>query len=120
MNIDSPLFPGYVFCKTTDSICGTVVSTPGVVRIVGFGGKPCPIQDDEIRALKCLLRSGMDIHPNPYLIIGQKIRIKEGPLAGLTGVLIDIKNQRRLVVSIQAVTKSVSVDISSVAVIESQ
>src|SRR4051812_42525791 len=54
-----PLFPGYVFCRFDPSQKLPVVSTPGVVSVVGFGNVPAPIDDSEIEAIQAVLLSGM-------------------------------------------------------------
>ncbi len=112
-SVELPLFPGYIFCKATAQVCGVIVTTPRVVRIVSFGGKPSQISDDEINAVRMVTRSGFRAVPFPHLTVGQRVRIETGPLSGLIGVLIQIQNQRRLVVSVDAVMKSISVDIDS-------
>jgi transcription antitermination factor NusG len=106
-----PLFPGYVFCQLSHSVARDVLSTPGVNRIVGFGGKPYPIADEEIIALQKTLRSGLQPRPEPYLKIGRKVQIVEGPLAGITGILTGYMNQGRLVISVDMIMQSISVEI---------
>lgn len=109
-----PLFPGYVFCRTHGPILGLVVSTPHVVRIVGYAGKPSPIEEAEIDALKTVERSGTTSQPCSYLRMGERVRIKSGPLAGVIGILAQIRNERRLLLSIDAIMKSISVDAAAV------
>jgi len=112
--LELPLFPGYVFCRMTESSAGLIVATPGAVRIVGFGGKPYPVSDTEIGALQQIVESGIHAVPFvPYLRIGERVEIKDGPLSGITGIIVQIKNQRRLVVSVDAVMKSISIDVDA-------
>ena len=47
-----PLFPGYVFCRLSPGTNGLIITTPGVISIVGFGGKLMPVETREIEALK--------------------------------------------------------------------
>jgi transcription termination/antitermination protein NusG len=47
-----PLFPGYIFCRMLARACGLLVSTPGVIGVVSFGGQPFPVTDAEIDAIK--------------------------------------------------------------------
>jgi transcription termination/antitermination protein NusG len=109
-----PLFPGYVFCRSNGPVLGLVVSTPHVVRIVGLGGKPSPIDETEIDALQRVERSGTMSQPCPYLRVGERVQIKSGPLSGIVGILVQIRNESRLVISIDAIMKSVSVDATAV------
>lgn len=78
---------------------------------MGFGGKPYPIPEEEISALQTMIRSGIQRRPEPYLKIGRKVQITEGPLAGVTGILTRYANQDRLVISVDMIAQSVSVEI---------
>lgn len=109
--IELPLFPGYVFCKITHkAVTGLVIATPGVVRVVGFSGRPYPIPDHEIDAIR-KFSSFPHVSPVPYLKVGQKVRINSGPLSGITGILAQIKNRHRVVVSVDLIMKSIAVDV---------
>ncbi|MGB8509275.1 MAG: UpxY family transcription antiterminator [Pyrinomonadaceae bacterium] len=110
MESSLPLFPGYVFCKF-DARCRTpILSTHGVVSIVSFAGQPALIADEEIKAVQAVLRSERLTEPCPYLCEGQLIRINRGPLAGLEGILVKKRNWR-IVISIQILRRSVSVEV---------
>jgi transcription antitermination factor NusG len=50
VEIDSPLFPGYVFCRFNSSALGKAISTQGVTRVVGFGGAPAEVAREEVEA----------------------------------------------------------------------
>jgi transcription antitermination factor NusG len=108
-----PLFPGYVFCRSRQSGAGAILATPGVNRIVSFGGKPCPVPDQEIATLQKVVSAGVDPRPFPYLTTGQRVRIiQEGVLFGIVGILTQIKNSVRLVVSVDMITKSMSIEVN--------
>lgn len=118
--IELPIFPGYVFCRTLDKIAhGLVLTTPGVVRVVGFNGKPYPIADQEIDAIRKAVLSP-DASPCPYLKVGQKVRITDGPMAGVIGILTQIKNRHRLVISVELIMKSISVDVDARDVVRAE
>src|SRR5882724_7948140 len=68
---DQPLFPGYVFCRFDSKRRLPIVSTPGVVSVVGFGNEPAPISDAEIEAVRIALRSSLATEPCPFLREGQ-------------------------------------------------
>jgi|SRR5947209_251809 len=111
--IELPLFPSYVFCKIHHKAAnGLILTTPGVLRVVGFGGKPYPIADDEIDAIRKLTLCA-DVSPVTYLKVGQKVRITSGPLSGVTGILAQIKNRNRVVISVDLIMKSIAVDVDS-------
>jgi transcription elongation factor/antiterminator RfaH len=108
---DRPLFPGYVFCRFDARKSLPIVSTPGVVSVVGFGNEPAPIADTEIEAVQMLLQSGLATEPCPFLQEGQRIRVKRGALEGLEGILLKKKTNWRIVVSVTMLQRSVAVEI---------
>jgi transcription antitermination factor NusG len=108
---EAPLFPGYVFCRLDLRIPFRIVTTPGVVAIVGFGRHPMPISDAEVEAVQTVLRSGLAAVPCPFLFEGQFIRVVRGPLSGLEGILLKKKNELRMVVSVTMLQRSLSVEI---------
>lgn len=109
--IEVPMFPGYVFCRTMHRAAhGLVLTTPGVVRVVGFSGNPYPIPDDEIDAIRKVVLSS-ESEPVPYLKVGQRVRISSGSMAGIVGILVQIKNRHRLVMSVDLIMKSIAVDV---------
>jgi len=89
--IITPLFSGDVFCKLDKKVPYPVISTPGVIRIVGPGGRIAPIADSEIEAIRLATNSGCSIQPCDYLNIGDRIRITSGPLQGREDFLISVR-----------------------------
>ncbi len=108
------LFPGYVFCRLNPEDRLPVLTAPGVVNIVGFGNGPSPIPDHEIQRVRRMVRSGLLITPWPFLQRGQTVLIERGPLAGLEGILQEVKGKFRLVVSISLLQRSVSSEVARV------
>lgn len=107
-----PLFPGYVFCKVTGTATGLICNTPGVIRFVSFGGKAAPVPEREIDAVRRGVEA--DLNPSPFgscLEIGQKVQVRKGPLCGVTGRLICIKNRTRLLLCVEVVMKAITVDV---------
>lgn len=84
---------------------------PGVVGLVGFGKTPSPIPDDEIENIRTIVQSGVLVQPWPFLEVGQRVLIERGPLAGVEGILLELKGQFRLVVSIALLHRSVSAEV---------
>lgn len=109
--MELPLFPGYVFCRADLSGRPTLVTTPGVIGILRFGGTPALVSDSEIQALKAVLRSGVPASPWPYLAVGQTVRIGCGALAGIEGILLQTKNDCRVVLSVEVLCRSVAVEV---------
>lgn len=109
--IDAFLFPGYVFCRLNPENRLPVLSIPGAIKILGFGQGPTPIPENEIESVRKMVGSGLLVGPWPFLSVGQSVRIERGPLAGVEGVLKDVKNAFRLVVSVHLLQRSVSAEV---------
>jgi transcription antitermination factor NusG len=71
------LFPGYVFCRFDVKKRLPILMTTGVISVLGFGKEPAAIPDEEIEAVKAVLRSGLPAEPCAYLREGQRIRVTE-------------------------------------------
>jgi len=109
--IERFLFPGYVFCRFDPHNRLPVLSAPGVVDLVGFGKVPIPIPDAEIDRVRRMVESGLLVSPSPYLEVGQTVLIERGPLAGMEGILAEVKGRFRLVVSINLLKRSISAEV---------
>ncbi len=110
--VDLPLFPGYVFCRFDPMDRRiSIVSTPGVLSIVGMGRTPAPIEDGEIAAVQAVIKSGCQAEPWPFLNLGDKVRVAYGSLTGVEGILVERKKQHRLVISVALLQRSVAVEI---------
>ncbi len=109
--VEQPLFPGYVFCRSQSNLMEVIRGSPGIIRIVAFGGRPHPVPDKEIEALQQIVRGKREYSAFPYLNVGQKVRVISGPLTGISGTIRRFKNHDRLVISLDVIMKSVSVEI---------
>jgi|SRR5580658_2064569 transcriptional antiterminator NusG len=109
--IEHILFPGYVFCRFNPNDRLPVLSVPGVVGLVGPGKVPAPIPDHEVESIRAMVQTGVLIKPWPFLEVGQTVLIERGPLAGIEGILDEVKGQCRLIVSIHLLQRSVSAEV---------
>jgi transcription antitermination factor NusG len=109
--VNTALFPGYVFCHFDAQKRLPILITPGVISVVGRGRVPLPVDDSEIAAIQTVVSSGFKVEPWPYLEVGQKIRIQDDALEGLEGVLINFKGNHRIVVSVSLLRRSVALEI---------
>lgn len=109
--LDLPLFPGYVFCRFDENNRLPILTTPGILSVVGIGKVPVAVDEQEIARIQAIVRSGVLAYPWPFLRTGQKVIIAHGPLTGVEGLLLSIKNQYRLVVSITLLQRSVAAEI---------
>lgn len=107
----APLFPGYLFCRMNPNNRFPVLMTPGVFQIVGTGGRPMPVEEQEIAAIQRVEKSGLSTMPWPYVQVGHVARIDEGPLRGVSGIVIGIKSELKLVLSVSLLQRSMAVEI---------
>lgn len=114
--VQSPLFPGYLFCRFNPQNRLPILKTPGVNQIVGYNRTPVAVDEEEINAIRTLVASGLPNYPHPFLELGNRVRIEAGALRGLEGILLEVKGKRRLVLSITLLQRSVAVEIDSEAV----
>jgi transcription antitermination factor NusG len=110
-SVELPLFPGYTFCRIDPNFRLPILTIPGALNFVGIGKVPVPIEDSEITAIQNAVRSGLPAEPWAYLNVGQLVRLDDGPLAGLEGILIETRKQYRIVVSVTLLQRSVAVEI---------
>jgi transcriptional antiterminator NusG len=111
--IDRPLFPGYVFCRFDRFDRLPILMTPGVVGVAGVGKTPMPVAEREIEAIQALLRSGLPATPWPFVTVGQRLIIERGPLSGVEGILQEIKNSFRFIVSVNLLQRSVAAEVDA-------
>src|SRR5882724_3725227 len=111
IRLDMPLFPGYVFVHMALRDRLQVLQVPGVARLVGFDGTPAALPADEIETLRASLLRDVEVQPHSYLAVGQRVSLRSGPLAGLTGIVVRRKSGARFVVSVDLIQRSVSLEI---------
>ncbi len=110
MQLQMPLFPGYVFVRMARVDRLRVLQVPSVVRLVGFNGQLSALPDEEIEGLKKGLAGGVRAEPHPFLTAGRRVRLRSGPLAGMQGILLRRKGNFRVVISIDLIQRAVAVD----------
>jgi transcription antitermination factor NusG len=111
VHLQMPLFPGYVFVRIPLFDQLRTLQIRSVVRIVGFNGTPTPLPEEEIQAIQNGLRQGVCAEPHPYLVVGRRVRVVAGPLAGLQGIMLKKKNRTRVVISLELIMRSVAVEV---------
>lgn len=117
-DVELPLFPGYLFCHfDVNDRRVPIITTPGVLRIVGVGPVPAPVDESEVGALQMMVDSGLAAEPWPYIRVGESVRIAHGAMAGIEGILVEARKRHRLVLSVTLLQRSVAVEIDSAWVI---
>jgi transcription antitermination factor NusG len=107
--MESPLFPGYVFCKCDAP--GSLWTIPGVLSIMRGTNDIQAVSDEEITDLRRILAAGLEIQRWPFTSQGRTAMIEEGPLSGVSGILEN--NKRVLIVSIQLIRQSIGVTLDT-------
>ncbi len=111
--LSAPLFPCYVFLRGELEQQIRILTTPGVLGLVGFAGIPAVIPDPEIEAVRQTVARRVHIEPYLFLKCGDWVRVKNGPLEGIEGTLVRDKKQFRLVLSVQLLQKSAVVEVDA-------
>jgi transcription antitermination factor NusG len=103
-----PLFPSYVFCRFDAAVKAPIVTTAGVIRIVGFSGRPAAIDSDEMSSLIAAYRAVDGLKATEHFCDGDLVELAAGPLRGCRGELIRIDERLNFVVSISLLRRSVA------------
>ena len=110
--VHMPLFPGYVFVRIQleSRIRLSVLQVWGVLGFVGCQREAISISDCEINDIQNLVNKKIPLTPYPFLRVGQRVRVRGGALDGLEGILIT-NGEKRLVISVGAIHRSLSITI---------
>lgn len=108
-----PVFEGYVFCQFDVHRRLPVLTTPGVLYVLGTSGGPIPIQEAELCSLRVLVQSCLPLTPWEDIAPGTDVSIVAGPLMGASGVVLATADDRKLIVSISLLQRSVAVTLDS-------
>jgi transcription antitermination factor NusG len=113
--IPVPMFPGYLFLHHAMELNSyiEVLKTRELVRILGDGyDRLAVVPNAEIDAIQKVVQAQLPALPYPYLREGQRVRITQGPLVGVEGILVHTKpNKGLLVLSIELFQRSVAVEV---------
>lgn len=113
--VEEPLFKSYLFVHTDLKNYFDILNTPGVVRFVCFEGKPVPVPDNQLVAVKSYIGEydgADDLDMLPELHEGQMVEITRGTMKGLVGRLVEIRGKQRLIINIEAVGQSLPISVS--------
>ena len=109
--VETPLFRGYVFARLDPSRPNSIFSTPGVLKIVGTGRNPLPVEESEISAIRRAVDANLQLRECDFFTIGQRATVIGGTLAGLEGTVVRLKQKTRLILSISLLQRSVALEI---------
>lgn len=108
-----PLLPCYVFFSGGLERKIQILNAPGVCSLVASGGRIAVIPAVELEAIRQAMKGSRSVVPCPFLQSGDRIRVHSGPLAGLQGVVIRMKDCMRIVLSVQTLSRSVAVEVDA-------
>lgn len=109
--VETPLFAGYAFVQIVPSHEQRVrvLSTHGVVDLVGAQGQGTPIPAEQIETVRAVIAGNTPIAPHSYLKVGQRVRVRGGSLDGMEGILVAQNGSRNLVISVEPIQRSLSI-----------
>ena len=109
-DIDLPLFPGYVFCRT-DAIAPIAdLAADGILGVVQRDGQPAVVDERELQAIRAMVNSGYPVQPWPFVAHGQRVRVAGGPLKNVEGILIQ---ETTFIVSLSLLQRSVAAEVDT-------
>lgn len=110
--VTEPLFSCYLFVQISIKDYYKVLNTPGVIRYICFCGKAVTISDSKIQTIKNLLENKFELEDTQLNFqIGDKVQIIHGSLRGIDGELVMFNNQKRVIIRIEEINKSLFVNI---------
>jgi transcription antitermination factor NusG len=111
--VEMPLFPGYIFCSMVRSSIAPVLMTSGVIDVVRAGNHALAADKAEIEALQKTVAVNVPLESWPYTEVGPSgsVSILRGPLAGLSGILVEVRHSQRLILSVNLLRRSVLVEV---------
>ena len=110
MQLDFPLFPGYLFVRICLSQRLCVLQCPGVIRFVGFNHDTTPVEDSEVESLRLGLQKYLT-RPHPYLTVGTKVCVRRGPFEGRMGILLRGEGRDRVIISMELIKRAIAVEL---------
>jgi len=111
--VDMPLFPSYLFLRFDFRRRFDILPTKGIVKIVNFKGVPAIVPDWEIASLKKMMEHPKTLQLENYIRPGELVEVIDGPFKGMHGSVKVLRGQERLLLSIEGIMQTVSVEISS-------
>ena len=106
-----PLLPGYIFVRTTEFILPKLLWIPGTVRIVSFGGKPCEVQECDIRMMELIVTHGLPAANHESCCLGDFVRIARGPLKGWEGRVSRLNGSHKVLFEVESIGRVISVEV---------
>jgi transcriptional antiterminator NusG len=107
-----PLFPNYVFVKPTRAQMAGMLWIRGSRGLLLKNGNPGVLRDEEIRSIRLLLENRKDIRIGDRFVLGQRVKVIKGPIAGVIGEYVKMKNENRLILNADIIGQHISIEIN--------
>lgn len=108
--IDRPLFTGYLFVRFSPSERLSVISVPGVIRLLGGDGAH-PVSADQIWRIREGIAKGYSLLPHPFVAAGTEVRVRGGVFDGVKGVVAEFHHRCKVVIALDAVQQCFCLEI---------
>jgi transcription antitermination factor NusG len=109
VTLERPLFPGYVFVRLTRELKLLVISSPGVLRILGRNGSEV-VGGEEVERIRTAIAAGFVLRPHPPITVGTRVRVSNGVFAGTEGMVIELRSNCKVIISMSAVNQCYSLE----------
>ncbi len=110
--VTAPVFPGYLFVHITERERVAVLEKPGAMKYVSFGGQPAVLNDETIRNIRIATEQPQTFTvERERLALGQPVEVIQGPFAGMTGRLYEMRGSSRVAVQIEAIAQTLLVEV---------
>jgi transcription antitermination factor NusG len=107
-----PLFPTYLFVRINHRQRNRVLESPGVIHIVGNSRESVAIPESAIELLRSGLQ-GRNVEPYSDLVVGRRVRIRCGSMAGVEGTLVRKGNSLRFVLALQMINQHAAIEVGA-------
>ena len=109
--VEFPLFRSYVFAKIELKNSLYILQAMGVHHIIKFQGNISIIPDEIIQNIKSMIDGGFTVEQVEYFVKGDEVIVVDGPLKGMDGIVVKIKNENKLVLKVAAIQQAIAVQI---------
>ena len=106
---ERPLFSGYVFARIEPQYRISVISIPGVLHLLGDEERD-KVRDEELAKIREGLASGLALRPHSGILVGTRVRVRDGVFAGAEGIVTELRKQCKVIITLAAVRQCFSLE----------
>jgi len=119
VTLERPLFPGYVFVRFGREARRSVISSPGVLKVLGKNQGEV-VEAEEIERIRLAMTGGYVLRPHPAIAVGTRVRVSNGLFAGMEGLVMELRSNCKVILSMAAVNQcySLETDIRRVEILD--